>query len=71
MSLPTHTFRRGVRIATASTAELERQMDYELECLADDLRVCGRDYPSPLRPSIRAIALELTRRKLIDMYPGP
>lgn len=58
------TFRRGVLIVAASDSELQRELDYELECLAEDLRVCGRGYPSPLRESIRSIAMELARREL-------
>lgn len=58
----THTFRRGICIATASVYELQREFDYETQCLADDLRVCGPNYPSPLRASLRAIAAELARR---------
>lgn len=56
------TFRRGVPIATASEHELRREFDYETQCLADDLKVCGPGYPSPLRESLRAIAAELARR---------
>ena len=60
-----HTFRRGVRISTASEHELRREFDYETGCLAEDLRICGPGYPSPLKDSLRRIALELARRELV------
>lgn len=42
--------------------ELERRFKREVEALADDLRVCGRDYPSPRYEVIRAITTEQARR---------
>lgn len=65
----TTTFRRGVNIQAASTAELKRELQYELMCLADDLKTCGQGYPSPLYESTEAITTELAARKL-GGYPS-
>jgi len=59
----TRTFDRGVDIETAGDHELEFELRETLEYLADDLRVCGRGYPSPRYETLRAIIREQERRK--------
>lgn len=60
----TRTFATWLEVETASDYELKRELDRELEALADDLRICGAGYPSPRKRSIAAIAREQAKREL-------
>ena len=60
----TRTFATWLEVETASDYELQRELDRELEALADDLRVCGSGYPSLRKRSIAAIAREQAKREL-------
>lgn len=64
----TRTFDRYVEIETASNHELAREFEMTLEYLAEDLRVCGRGYPSPRKATLRAIVAEQERRKAVTGF---
>lgn len=52
-------------VESMSGREIERRIDYEIERLADDLRVCGQGYPSPRIKVIRELSIELARREVL------